>query len=376
MRRYRRWFLAIAMGVLGVLGAVNYVVDPFWIHRGPWSSYWRPIALQLSSRVAKGEVAARDPVDVAIVGDSRTLRGVDPTHPALARVGRTYNFGMPAATVGETADLMAVLLQDNPHRPTLILWVLQPEFLVVDRRPQHHWDYAFSRLNREQTAAVRWFHSVWSREATLRSLDLVKGRWTTQEAAFLGSPDRTDGDRIVNRKTFERECQVLRTLYLQETTPPVGVEMEQPVGRMFDACARRGVRLEVVIAPSHAIYWKCLDEIGWTDRVELGKRTLVKLAHAAESSPRGSEAHASKVRIWDFSGFAGRAAERIPVDDGPIHWHADPVHFTRSLGDAVVSRVMGEETTDGELGRELSTDNVEAHLAEWRSRLARYRSGE
>lgn len=366
-RRYGRMFLQLTIGALLAIGAFNYLTDPFWIHRGPVSSYWRPSIKQISSRVAKGEVAARDAMDVALVGDSRTLYGLDPSHPALARVGSVYNLGMPAASVEEATRLMEVLVLRNPQPPELILWIIQPEFMVCDRQPKYHEDYRLSRLNPAQDRLSCWLHSLWSREATKRSIDFVKRRLKNDRTAIRGAEPESHFQPIVSFQTFDTACQNMRATYLSQSAQPSGVEMEEPVARMFQACIERGIQLEVIIPPSHAVYWESLERIDWTDRVELGKRTLVELAERANCKQANSP-----VRIWDFSGFTGPAAEEIPWENSPIRWHADPVHFTRPLGDAIISRVMNEPIPWSDFGKVLTPENVDQHLASWKRDLSSF----
>jgi len=129
-----------------------------------------------------------------------------------------------------------------------------------------------------------------------------------------------------------------------------------------------------MIPPSHAIYWKCLDQIGWSNRVELGKRTLVQLAEQANQRQPTMSGEMPRVRVWDFSGFTGAAAEDIPSEAAPIQWHVDPVHFSRQLGDRMISRVMGVEQSMTDFGTVLTLENIDSHLSAWKLDIARYSS--
>lgn len=373
-RRYSRCFLAVTFGVLAAVGALNIIVDPFWIHRGPWSSYWRPVMKQASSRIAKGEIAARDRIDVALIGDSRMLSGLDPEHPVLTRLGHTYNFGMTSTTVEEATRVLELLLHQNRHQPKLVLWIIQPEFLVYDRRPKHQFDYRLSRLNPAEDPASRWLNSIWSREATSRTVDLFRFRRETGNSLVLGSDRLFSREPTGDLKSFQKACRDLRKSYLQTSSIPSGVEMEKPVGRIFQECAHRGIQLEVIIPPSHAMYWECLKQIGWYDRVELGKRSLVQLAESACLGQRAPRNATPPVRVWDFSGFDGPAAEPIPNENSPLQWHCDPVHFTRKLGDRIINRVTGEPGIEPDFGTLLTTEALEMHITAWRRDLDRYSS--
>src|SRR5262249_13024829 len=122
--------------------------------------------------------------------------------------------------------------------------------------------------------------------------------------------------------------------------------------------------------PSHAMYWECLDQMGWSERVDDGKRCLVQLATSACAKQVQTAGADPLVRIWDFSGFEGPAGEPIPVESSPIYWHADPVHFTRPLGNLIISQVTGDLPAGP--GRLLTAENLDAHLASWRDDLQQY----
>ena len=100
-QQFCRWCLGCVVACVSIVVGLEILLDPCWIYRGPWSSYWHPLERQLMSRVNKGEVAAHDPITVALMGDSRMLWGINPLHPRLAARGKTYNFGMVGSSIHE-----------------------------------------------------------------------------------------------------------------------------------------------------------------------------------------------------------------------------------------------------------------------------------
>jgi hypothetical protein len=146
-------------------------------------------------------------------------------------------------------------------------------------------------------------------------------------------------------------------------------EMESVLGRQFDECARLGIQVDVVLPPSHALYWKLLKDEGWDDRVQSGKRSLCKVADAANGTRP-----TRLIRVWDFSGFTGPAAEDPPSPSSPkkMAYHADAVHFTPRLGEMLISRLRGSTNAVTDFGTDLTGQDLDRYLTRWDEECRRY----
>ncbi len=350
-----------------IIAAINVTFDPFWMHRGPWSSYWKPTPRQLTSRVTKGEVAARDAIDVALLGDSRVLWGLNPDHPRLKSLGSSYNFGMVGTSIEEASRVLDLLL-DNPKRQLkLVIWVVQPEFVARDRLPRQNFDYHLSRLNPALDPGTRWFSSLWSRDATQQSWSLLWSTRTADPVARTGySPVLRETP--ISQEEFTSYIQGQTCHFADKNLSNDSMEMEPELSRQFARCSKRGIRLDVVIPPSHACYWQFLEEHGWGPRVEAGKRCLTGIVAAANEAGVDSES-TPYVHLWDFSMGDGPISEPLPGATTPIvmQWHNDAVHFKPALGDRLLDLVRSDPSASEEFGVELTVANLESHLAKPRA---------
>lgn len=375
-RRVARRFCHVALGIsttcLVVLGAINMSIDPFWIYRGPWSSYWHPVERQLISRINKAEVAARDPIDVALLGDSRVLWGMDPVDPHLQAIGRTYNLGMIGTSIVEAAGMLDLLLR-NPHQPKLVIWVISPEFVVYDRRPQRNFDYRLSRLNPDLNPIQRTFTSLWSRDATEQLGSLISRK--TPDGPNLMSGYSPESQEIpVGRELFLSYIEGQIVHFTGNDSPKESNEMESVLRERFQQCAARGIRLEVIIPPSHTSYWAYLEEHGWGARVEAGKRCLTQIV-AATNDVQSVSGSTALVRLWDFSVGESLINEPLPQADQPkvMTWHRDAVHFKPRLGQEIVQVILDQPDAQPAFGVALTPANLDSHLELARSFVQRNR---
>ena len=97
---YSLILLGGALLLLGLTAIFNRVVDPFW--------YYRDIAISGFNTVkpkfrryewhVKPSVVQREQPASLIFGSSYAEIGFDPLHPALLRVGKSYNFSLAGAS--------------------------------------------------------------------------------------------------------------------------------------------------------------------------------------------------------------------------------------------------------------------------------------
>jgi len=128
-----------------------------------------------------------------------------------------------------------------------------------------------------------------------------------------------------------------------------------------------GTDVRLLIPPSHAWHWQTLWLSGLWPRFEEMKRQLVKIDES-EALRAGRGAYP----IWDFSGAYGPALEQSPTTQTKtMRWFWEPVHYKRTLGDFLLSRVMGTAGHDAPeiavFGALLNGPGLERHLAKLRA---------
>ncbi len=370
MATYRRRTAVSLVALLGAITAFNVLIDPYWIYRGPWSSARWPAESQHCSRIAKAEMARQEPIDVALLGDSRALWGLDPRQPSLEQHGVAYNLAMIAASIHESSQLLDVLLSKTTHPPKAVIWLLQPEFVVLDRRPQQNFDYQFSRLNPKYDERQGMLNSLWGSHTTCQSALLVQDALRPQRPEIIRGYAVRGAVEPRTRQKFYEYSEQQRSYLAGQQWSVEAPEMESVLRRQWSECAQRGIRVDVVIPPSHALYWQLLASEGCGERVDAGKRCLVKLAEDANELADGER----PIRVWDFSGFTGLAAEPPPSgsEAKTLVYHEDAVHFTKTLGDLLIRRLDGPLEEHPDFGVELTADNLDSHLTAWKAACRNY----
>jgi hypothetical protein len=153
---------------------------------------------------------------------------------------------------------------------------------------------------------------------------------------------------------------------------------------ILETCAARGIRLTIVLPPSHALDMEMLWVSGNWEAFEHWKRRIVSMVEAHE------EVSGARVTIWDFTTHAGRNAEALPGPVDPatgrrageqqvmVDW-LETSHFTRAYGDDMIEAIMGEQARPASGGAEgaaigvrLTSDTLEAHLERLRGDRAWY----
>ncbi len=140
--------------------------------------------------------------------------------------------------------------------------------------------------------------------------------------------------------------------------------------------AKDGVHVYLFLPPVHVAVYDHIVRMGWEDNLRRYRRTLVAAVEEAnvkiETPPR--KASATKIRLWDFSGYNAMTTERVPglqsAAGAKMFWYYDPFHITPRAMQALYCRMrdgMPLACHDGELpaiGRELSPGNIAAHEEE------------
>ena len=163
-----------------------------------------------------------------------------------------------------------------------------------------------------------------------------------------------------------------RNSYLAEHKPlPNVAEMEHGLKRCFHQCRERGIELKIVIPPVHSVFIERMCQLGLSDRIEMGKRVLVRLASEANLIAINSK----PIEVWDFTAFAGPTTETYPTPatSKEMHWYHDAQHFRRSLGDRVLDQILNFPSELPAFGTLLTDSNIETHLVANRAARDAYR---
>lgn len=371
-RNYCRWFCCAIVAMSSTVAALNWIVDPYEVYVHSTSSYFRRHKARLGQRISNAEIARRGTNDVLLLGDSRVGFGLDPGHPALVSRGKTANLALSAGSIYEGSRMIKMAFDHAP--PKVVVWGIPPEFVMLDRNPKFEFDFDASLLNPQLSSGEYHGRNLLSLNATKDSFVAMYGKFISQpksspkiatETWALQSKSGID----ISHKAFTEPLPSPKDLAAHEPLPSIP-ETEELLRNCFIRCRQHGVQLKILIPPVHAVYLERLQVLGMRDRLEAGKRVLVRLA--TETNLIVSDA--PPVEIWDFSDFSGPPSEECPTATTPVQmrWYMDAIHFSHALGDVVLNRMFGVSDDFPKFGTQLTTANIEDHLARLRDARIAY----
>jgi hypothetical protein len=369
LRHYSRWLFGAIAASLAAIGLANWLIDPLCVYRRADAGPLAQFKSRAIDRIGKAETARSLPLDAVLIGDSRVLRGFDPRHPALAAYGRSYNLGISAGSIYETARILDLCLDRHP--PKVVLWSFAPELIESDMPLRTNFDFDLSRLNPRLDPVLYHAHNLWGRDVLKASFTVVKQRWRGRSADICDgfAPDRKSDSHP--QETFAK--------WLPTAHPPLRSDVSradvasslQRIAGCLDRAQSQGTQVFLLFPPVHAAYLEGMAEIGLWEHYENGKRHLVELAaRQNRAAPRQSA-----IMVWDFSGFTGLVAEPPPRpgSNHPMMWYLDPLHFRETLGNIVLDRIFDHTQYHAEFGVVLTPETIETQLLSRRSDRARYR---
>jgi hypothetical protein len=349
MRFIGHFFAGIAV-LMGLVGTINYLMDPFDL----WSA---PLIPGINAAKSVGNIVYLKPLQVlmrqphtVVLGTSRVQFGIDPKDfPAGERV---YNFGVPAAKVSELKDYTDHILANTPTS-TLVIGLDFFSFndLEMPDSAYRHVTLGSTALWRavpvllfSQAALERSRHTLADSRKKATGNDRGDGFSVfpigrSPRADFLATVARFVGNDYVygDYRSFARSMRDYRAL--------------------LTAARARGVTVVSYISPVHAAFLEAIDCMGLWPTFKAWERELAQVSQ---------EFH---VPLWDFAGY--NEITTTPLKDG-FRTHFDGSHFRPEIGRLVIARIYGEGEPST-FGIRVDPGNIEAHLAEMEAARERYR---
>lgn len=362
--------LALSLVSFGGIAAYNIAIDPFRAFRTEFSEQRYASAWLGTRRVSKGEVLRHAEARVLLLGTSRVERGLDPSHPGWG--GDVYNMGLGATNMWEQLRVFRYAMEHEPLEHV----VVGLDMLMFNSNRQFEWDFRQSVFNR-----TKRFPDY--RLGTLLSNYAVESSRRVLERLDENVTDANDDHGFLPKGVgagFDYRGASVRLLRGFMTNPKSYGPYTDDGSRwamlkeIMETCRTRGVRLTLVMPPSHALDMEMLWVSGNWSAFEAWKRRIVEMSDAENARARASDAGAWQVPVWDFTTHAGRNAEVLPgagesraMDD----W-LETSHFTSAYGDDVIARMTGvqrdgREMPGDELGVRLTGENIERHLEQLRA---------
>lgn len=326
-RKYTGIFLGLAFGLYALVGAFNYVVDPFGLFPGPEIEGFNAIKADVDKhvRMVKAYQVRAHPPAGLVVGSSRALLGVPTNDPAWPKEARpVYNLSLYGGYLYEAMRYFQHALALGTIKHTLLsldLWMFDRDWVT---RPG--FDEARFLVNIDGTPntpdALEPLRAVFAWDTLRSSIRTIarqdrddilvqhadgSSQWRS-EAAWLrtkGSHREQFGymEHMFGTQAWQPD-QERRWDFGDPGDPTSPIQMFRQMVR--DAYAHN-VDMRVVISPSHARIWEVLYAGGMWQTWEDWKRALLQIAQE-EAQREGKQPYP----LWDFSGYNSITTEEIP----------------------------------------------------------------
>lgn len=376
--------LILALVLFAVMG-VNWAVDPYGVYRNYRLDDWKPHAATQGALVKPYQVLRAAPRTL-VLGNSRAEVGFDPQDVAWHTNDQpVYNLALPGTGVRAARRLLEHSLARHSIK-RVVLGVDFMDFLVqpTGQFPEPALSGRLLRTPDGQPNAMRhWVmlkdgaSTLASLDALLHSLDTLRQRQKNGVAHLTaaGFNPMHDYARMARAEGYyalfrQRDIENLRAyrqrprhlfLYNTISSPPL-----DDVTAILQLARQHGIRVDLVIYPYHAHLLEIFDlTVQWT-LFEDWKRELLK---------RVSATNYANARLWDFSGHHAYATEAVPAPGdtkSTVRWYWEAGHFKAALGHELLAQLQTGHAEG--VGIELTSDNLEPHLARLRQQAARYRA--
>jgi hypothetical protein len=368
MQSYLLRACTAALAVIGLIVGLGMAVDPFGIFGTrlvpdrlfPHDRNFRSGA----DRTRKSlELAARNqPIELLIVGSSRSFLGFDPASPVL-RPLNAYNGGLGAGGLEEAIRMVRFALAKHPEIKRIVWGIDSDRFLAgatdnpeVSDSPLTGMPLARGQLRQllaSEPVSILFRAIGAMAMGTLRPDVQNDGRDVTE------ARDHGAGQRAA---TFASQLSFYcRQMALSGANAPE-LDLAPLIGTLKDLKAR-GIDVDLVIYPLHLRVLAALERVGALDHLDAFKRRLTQAVATANA-----EAGSGRLRLFDFNRVNPVTAEAVPEPGAAVdmRYFFESSHFTPRLGDAIMTALNPAEGLD-DLGVILEPANVETRLAEDRA---------
>lgn len=381
---YLAAFAAIfALGCISI-ALINIVVDPYDAFRIVRARGFNLYKIDTGNdRLVKAHVMAREKYDGVILGTSQAQFGIDPASPQLKSFAdRFYNAGL----LGATPYQLMRYLQHASANNDIHTAILVVDLLMFEGRKKTagSLDAAFSETRLDMSASGERTKPLiypdlpqllFSIDALRMSVATVRKQSPEQQRLLdngMRSPINLDAE--VARKDGARGA--FRASERQYLSSYADLQLFDAQGdsrslKAFDDLVRyarsRNIKLIIVFSPVHALQ---LEVLKATERYENLECLKTKLVQHLERE--GRQSGQTPFTVWDFNAPHELTTEPIPPPGVRMQRFYDSAHFRPGLADIALSRIANGEKAPGDFGIQLTSQNLDAALADIRRKLAAY----
>jgi hypothetical protein len=361
-----------AFFLLALLVALNYVVDPYFIHQWDTKLIRRlSPAQQKIMPWVKTYAAYRYRPEVIYLGSSRAEIGL-PTDSKVFKGKRVFNLALSGASLGDAVSMLNHT--SFFHRPDIVIWGL--DYGWQFREEAGNTDFTRTLVAHDSFYPIRRTflnikRSV-SMAMTMDTMKIILGFSEQSCHSLLASYGQKTSqclEQIMHNeggtaKAFE---EVLKKRGPEANPSNVAATLQLLDQVTYDHC-RNGTTFRFYLHPVHSLaelsYWATR----WED-LDNWKRALVHIIDARKQE-------GCDIRLFDFSGFNSITTEEIPQISGKkdMQNYWEHSHYRSEVGEKILERLMlpdqREEADD--FGVELNGATIEWHLLNYHAQRRRY----
>jgi hypothetical protein len=366
-RRYIAWMLGTVLALAMLAIALTVFADPYYFFGTPriaGINALKPRVYQQAS-LAKTTQLERMRPRTLLVGNSRIEIGFDPDSSAWPTSAQPVFNAAEAATSPLTA---ARRLEDAdatvppklviagvdfpdffqpPSDPSFILPLLPAEQrLRVDRDGRPNADRWLQTWH-DRFAATLTVDALFDSVSTLLDQDPRDGTTMTPHGFNPLREYQVAAQRVGYYGLFEQKNTAFAAQYSHapklDFSDTTRIESFRYLDRLITAARAHDQRLILVINPYHAQYLDLLKKLGLWPAFEEWKAALVRTV-AASRMPAGA------IKLYDFSGYNAISEEPVPPEGdlhSAMHWYWEAGHYKSPLGDKIIARIFGRDTSFG-----------------------------
>lgn len=355
MNNYHRYtfvFIIAASVNLLLIVLFNIFVDPYGVMNSPTRVGFNKIkpGKDTHVRLFKTIEVTRLRTKMIVLGSSRSEFGLDPKHPALLNYQPAYNLAITGANMYETRRYFQHAIANQPSLKKVVLGI---DFFMFNTYRESQPDFRENRLQTTKLTLLDTFDVTLSLNALTASIETIRANRSAPNDIGSFYPNGLRDAKYYIQHTYQNKPYKLifkKTIQDFLTRPDFYKRYQLSEASLNDlktivnTCKQRGIKLEILISPSHASEWETIRVAGLWPIFEDWKRQVVKIEP-----------------VWDFSGYNSITTEPI---SNHMKNYIDNSHYRKEVGNLVLNRIFHyqEETVPTDFGVLLTPANIEACL--------------
>lgn len=364
------WLISVILTV-GMVGAFNYIVDPYGFYRTVVRVGFnqQKEGVRNKIRYVKAlELPLRKPKTI-IMGTSRVHDGINPLHPLLSNpaYAPVYNLGIDMDRIHESKEYLKHALVHSEIKRV----ILGLDFFMFNASQKVNYNFDPELIGRKVGVGDYLSTSIFSRDAFVDSIRTIKtSRSQPGREEFLSNGFRPGNFVFYQVKSYPALHYYTNYIFMSslpsQTKYYADMTLDQEVFDDFEEilkiCKQRNIDIKLYISPAHAhLDGEGIAAAGKWEMMEEWKRRVVAI----------TDKYAAP--IWDFSGYNSITTEPVVT---PMKYYWDSSHFTEVVSDLILKRMLAlkEDTQEvpADFGIHLTGKNIEFNLATIRQCRQRY----